>query len=80
MIEGGKIDGLVGAYGWVPIESKDPHMFSWQKEKETVWGIQRSRLNFYFTTGTITISGQGKVETSRDIDTYEKLEEIVSKP
>lgn len=63
-----EITGLVGAYGWEQIPSKNPYMYSYTHK-------EKGRMNFYFTTGTLTLqNSEGKLKTSRGIMTLEALE------
>ena len=45
-----EIKQLAEAYGFLEIESKNPHMYSFQKEENN-----DARINVYFTTGTVTV-------------------------
>lgn len=61
---------LAIALSWGPIESKNPYMISFKREDE--------RLNYYFTTGTVTVqSPAGIPRTQKDI-TIEKLEPFLA--
>ena len=44
-----QFQSLAEAYGYLSIESKNPLMWSYRNESQTV------RINYYFTTGTLTI-------------------------
>lgn len=62
----------IEASGWLSIPSKNPYMVSWTNPF-------KQRLNFYFTTGTITIQNlDNSSETFRDVDSAEKAKEICS--
>lgn len=58
--------------GWLRIPSKNPYMISFLNDR-------KHRLNFYFTTNTLTIqSREDNINlTYRDIDTVEKLYGII---
>lgn len=58
--------------GWLRIPSKNPYMISFLNDKNY-------RLNFYFTTNTLTIQNrEDNINlTYRDIDTVEKLYGII---
>lgn len=58
--------------GWFSIPSKNPYMISFNDDKG-------DRLNFYFTTNTLTIQSiDRKTNLSyREINTIEKLHEII---
>jgi hypothetical protein len=47
-----EVDGLIQNCGWEKGESKNPLMYSYFQENR--------RLNYYFTSGTITIDERGK--------------------
>ena len=65
-------EGLLNAYGWEKITSKNNVMVSYVKDK--------FRLNHYFTTGTVMIqSPSGVPEVHRGIFSDDKLEEIICK-
>lgn len=65
---------ILNSYGWLEIESRNPYMKSFRKEET------RRRLNFYYTTNTFTIDYEdGTCKVHRQVDTPEKLEEIISK-
>ncbi len=61
---------LLEAYGWEEIPSKNKLMQSFVKDNE--------RLNYYFTTGTVTIQGGDNPITIRDIMTEEQMEGLIS--
>ena len=63
--------GLLEAYGFEPVVSRNDIMFSYKKGK--------IRLNHYFTTGTITIQGPGIDERFFNVNTSEELEDILCK-
>lgn len=42
-----EIEQLISAYGYEPIESKNPYMRSYANEEK--------RINYYFTSGTVTV-------------------------
>lgn len=66
-----QIRGLVGAYGWEEIPSRNPYMYSYK-------GNFGERMNFYYTTGTLTIQTQdGKLKMTKNIRTLEELEKAI---
>lgn len=66
-----KATELLQAFGWVSIESRNPVMYSFSND-------DGKRLNWYFTTGTITIqSDKGYFKAYRNILTLEQLEAIL---
>lgn len=68
-----QITELAGAYGFIEVKSKNPHMISFQKEEDT-----DCRINFYFTTGTLTVQYRSAKPSSvhRNI-TLEAFEDIL---
>lgn len=61
---------LAIALSWGPIESKNPYMISFKRNDE--------RLNYYFTTGTVTVqSPDGIPRTQKDI-TLDILEQFIA--
>lgn len=71
-----QIIGLIGGYRWEEIPSKNPYMWSFQKFDDDK---TYSRMNIYFTTWTVTIQdSKGKLETFKDVRTFENLETIIS--
>lgn len=68
-----KIQEIIETLGWEKVESKNTKMISYTKDKE--------RLNYYFTTGTVTfqvIGPWGKPETYKDVNTDIEMEKILS--
>jgi len=60
---------LLNAFGWEEGYSKNAYMKSFFREGH--------RLNFYFTTMTVTVqSDNGKCQTYRDVD-LKQLEDII---
>ncbi len=57
-----EIEELLKAYGWFPIKSKNPLMKSFMKEETSM------RLNFYFTTGSMQIQGDGRNDNYKMVD------------
>ncbi len=67
-----EITGLIGAYGWEEIPSRNPYMYSYKNN-------DGDRMNFYYTTGTLTIqTPAGKMRMERGVLTMEALETICS--
>lgn len=63
---------LSEAYNWIPVTSKNFLMYSYVQESP------RRRLNYYPSTGTITIqSDSGEIQTYRMIRSLDQLEEIL---
>jgi len=61
---------LLEVYGWKEVESKNKLMYSFQKDDR--------RLNWYFTTSTITIQGRdGECHKFYKVSTDEQLEDII---
>lgn len=68
----GDVENLVEAYGWTQIPSKNYFMISFRKEESV------GRMNFYFTTGTLTVQLPNKpCVTIRNIDSVDMLENIL---
>ena len=67
-------EGLLEAYGWYEILSKNPIMISYLNDD------LEQRLNYYFTTGTVTIQGPNcEPQKYTEIFTDEQMEEILCK-
>ncbi len=67
-----EIAELAGAYGWVPIESRNRFMLSFRREES------RTRMNFYFTTGTVTFDTyEGQHDSRRDVVSAEEFENVL---
>jgi hypothetical protein len=67
-------DALAGAYGVSCIESKNPVMWSYRHDEK------KYRINYYFTTGTLTIQfANGKIMTFRKIWSDADFEELLIK-
>jgi hypothetical protein len=65
-----KLKELVEALGWKEILSKNDKMFSFVKDD--------LRLNYYFTTGTLTVQGPNRViKVHKDVMDLVTLEEII---
>lgn len=63
---------LQDAYSWTPVTSKNFLMYSYIQESP------RKRLNYYPSTGTLTIQDMGgKIDTHRHIRSLDQLEEIL---
>ena len=68
---------ITEGYGWRDLgPQKNRIMFSFVKEEDDENPL---RMNFYFTTGTLTIQDRARMrnESFRKVDTLEKLEEIL---
>ena len=67
-----QISGLLGAYGWEEIPSRNPYMYSYKNKDYS------ERMNFYFTTYTCTIqTADGKMKLNKKISTLEELEKVL---
>ena len=65
-----RLKELVEALGWKEILSKNDKMFSFVKDD--------LRLNYYFTTGTVTIQGPNRgIGVHKDVINLVTLEEII---
>lgn len=63
---------LHDAYSWQSIPSKNPWMLSFAQEDPY------RRMNYYFTTGTVTIQdASGNIKTWRMIRSLDQFEEIL---
>ncbi len=62
------------AFGWIDLgKVKNPYMYSFVKEETN------ERLNYYHTTGTVTIQkGRNPCKTYRTITKLDELENILS--
>jgi len=61
---------LLEAMGWIEIPSNNPYMHSYKKEDK--------RMNYYFTTGTVTIQGtDGSFEKFMKIFDESQMEKIL---
>lgn len=60
---------LIIAYGWIPIDCKNPYMESFVRDESD------DRLDFYFTTGTITIQGDGNQKVFKKVGMSEEATE-----
>lgn len=77
-MEKSRINEILGAYGWEDMGvQKNPVMYSYQDEEKT------KRLNYYFTTGTLTIQSvewryNKPIAIHKDILTEEDLERCLN--
>lgn len=62
---------IIKVYGWTGIKSKNPYMYSFMNGDK--------RLNYYFTTGTITIQSPTMAIVSLKNATLDKVEDLLSK-
>ena len=68
----GEIAGLVGAYGWEEFFSKNPYMYSYVHKKN-------GRMNYYYTTGTLTVQDKNyNLTLNQKIKTLEEFESVIS--
>lgn len=64
---------LLEAFGWEEKKSPNPWMKSWVKDVDG----NKFRINFYYTTRTVTVQGDGgSCDTYREVDIL-KLEDII---
>lgn len=66
-----QITNLIKVFGWLQIESNNPYMVSFFHE------AKKYRINYYFTTGTLTIDfKEGRLGVHKNIS-LETLENIL---
>lgn len=66
---------LLESYGWQPMPSKNPYMLSFEK----VDAKEYTRMNYYFSTGTMTVQNDTiGIVTTRDVGSLETLERILT--
>lgn len=67
------LKGLVEAFGWYEIPSRNPFMTSFKNDEN------KERMNVYFTTGTIQVQGlDGSFSIYRNIHSLPQVEEILN--
>lgn len=63
---------LANGYAWIEIPSKNPYMISFQKEEDS-----NARINYYFTTGTLTIQSWNTPCTTVKNCTLDQFEDLL---
>lgn len=69
-----KIEQIAEAYGWFKVHSKNPYMISFKQEEDPT-----VRINFYFTTRTVTAQKEGRGMITKKFCEVHDFEDLLIK-